>query len=84
MDTSYEQVLALLAAGDWESAHQIVQEDGSTSGSWAHGFVHLMEGDRSNAGYWYRKAGRALPEEVDVAAEIKALARSLEGRSDGR
>ena len=68
-----------LDAGDWEAAHEIVQNDSTANGSWAHGIVHIMEGDLRNAGYWYGRAGRALPgsgesvSETDVAAEIAAL-----------
>ena len=55
--------MELLEAGDWQAAHVIAQDDGSALGSWAHGIVHLMEGDVANAGYWYpprrpRPAGR--------------------------
>ena len=69
-----------LKAGDWQAAHGIVQEDESALGAWAHGIVHLMEGDRANAGYWFRRAERPLPAgdpEVSIAAEIDALAASL-------
>ena len=62
-----------LEAGDWQAAHLIVQQDSSTLGSWAHGIVHLMEGDLANAQYWYRRARRALPQADAVAAEISAL-----------
>ncbi len=68
-----KDAIALLEAGDWESAHSIAQRDGSPLGSWAHGIVHVLEGDLSNAGYWYRRAGRELPDNVDIAAEIAAL-----------
>ena len=68
-----------LEAGDWEAAHAIVQSDSTSNGRWAHGIVHIMEGDLGNAGYWYGRAGRAMPgsgdavSEDDVAAEIAAL-----------
>ena len=68
-----------LDAGDWKAAHTIVQSDSTANGCWAHGIVHIMEGDLKNAGYWYGRAGRALPgsgEAVSgdaVAAEIAAL-----------
>ena len=32
-----------------------------------------MEGDRSNAGYWYRRAERDLPDDVEIESEIVAL-----------
>lgn len=64
-----------LERGDWEAAHRIVQDDESALGCWAHGIVHLMEGDHANAGYWYRRAGRTLPADAGgaIAAEIAAL-----------
>lgn len=62
-----------LEGGDWEAAHGIVQQDGSANGCWAHGIVHLMEGDRRNAGYWYGRAGRELPENDAIESEIAAL-----------
>ena len=62
-----------LEQGDWESAHPLVQADTSTLGAWAHGIVHMLEGDLGNAGYWYRKAGRALPDASTVNAEIAEL-----------
>jgi hypothetical protein len=66
--------IALLEAGDWQGAHEIVQRDEeSPLACWAHGIVHLMEGDVSNARYWYRKASRSLPEHPTVAAEIAEL-----------
>ena len=46
------------AKGDWETAHNVAVEDKSASGAWVHAYLHRVEGDLSNAGYWYRKAGR--------------------------
>ena len=63
-----------LARGDWENAHAIVQDDESALGCWAHGIVHLLEGDMENAAYWYRRAGRPFPKKVDVKGEVAALA----------
>ena len=72
------QAVALLAAGDWQGAHAIVQEDEESRLScWAHGIVHLMEGDVANARYWYRVAGRVLHDNFSVEAEIAALRDTL-------
>lgn len=68
-----KDAIAFLEQGEWEAAHAIVQKDGSPLGSWAHGIVHVMEGDLRNAGYWYRRAGKELPDGVDVEAEVAAL-----------
>ena len=72
-----QQAVTHLEAGDWEAAHTIAQADETALGSWAHGIVHLMEGDLGNADYWYRKADRARPEPAEIAAEIAALKAAL-------
>ncbi len=62
-----------LEAGEWRAAHALVQKDASALGCWAHGLVHLIEGDLENAKYWYRRARRPLPHGNTAAAEIAAL-----------
>jgi len=62
---------------DWQKAHAIVQDDPSPLACWAHGIVHMHEGDFANARYWYRKAHRVFPKDFDEAAEIAALARAI-------
>jgi hypothetical protein len=62
-----------LEAGNWQAAHEIVQKDASALGCWAHGIVHLLEGDLGNAQYWYRRARRTFPHLDCVGAEIAAL-----------
>lgn len=69
--------IPLLESGDWQAAHLIAQEDPSELGSWAHGIVHLMEGDLKNAGYWYGKAARELPDVSETDSEIAALKAQL-------
>jgi hypothetical protein len=70
--------LRLLQEGDWRAAHEIVQEDEESRLScWAHGIVHLMEGDVPNARYWYRVAGRVLRQDFSVETEIAALSETL-------
>ena len=49
------------AKNDWEGSHDIAQEMHTNLGSWIHAYLHRKEGDEFNAGYWYRKAGRAFP-----------------------
>ena len=75
--------LAHLERGDWRAAHEIVQQDEeSPLACWAHGIVHLMEGDLPNARYWYREAKRAFPAK-GATAEIAALRRSLQEKIRG-
>ncbi|HEY2509277.1 MAG TPA: hypothetical protein VGI39_00340 [Polyangiaceae bacterium] len=68
----------LLAAGDWQAAHLIVQDDPSPLAAWMHGIVHLLEGDASNAHYWYERAGRAFPAGSNVKQEIEAAREATE------
>lgn len=68
------RAVGLLERGDWRGAHEIVQKDeDSPLACWAHGIVHLMEGDLPNARYWYREAKRAFPHTPSVPEEILAL-----------
>ncbi len=66
-----------LQQGAWEKAHPIAQEDESALGCWAHGIVHLQEGDTSNARYWFGRAHRPFPEPIDIQKEVAALAAAL-------
>jgi hypothetical protein len=47
--------LLLLAAGDLERAHRLVQEASNADGTYIHGIVHRVEGDFDNARYWFRR-----------------------------
>jgi len=68
------KAIAHLEAGDWQQANEIVQRDEeSPLARWAHGIVHLMEGDQGNARYWFGQAHRRFPERPSVAEEIDAL-----------
>ena len=70
--------VAHLERGDWQAAHAIVQKDeDSPLSCWAHGIVHVMEGDLPNARYWYREAKRTFPEPYSVTGEIAALKAAL-------
>ena len=73
-----------LQRGDWEKAHAIVQNDNSDMGCWAHGIVHMLEGDMGNARYWYRRAGRSFPREPDVSVEIDALVTTFQQQAAKR
>lgn len=44
--------------GQWEEAHEIVQDMDSLMAAAVHAYLHRKEGDIWNANYWYRNAGR--------------------------
>ena len=52
------QALWYDAKGDWEAAHNIAQSsEGTKQYDRLHAYLHRVEGDTWNAGYWYRRAG---------------------------
>lgn len=59
MSDVLHQVLALLRAGQWRAAHDLVQQaPASPLSAWLHGLLHIQEGDLEDAEYWYGLAGR--------------------------
>ena|SRR5689334_2691989 len=52
------------AKGRWQAAHHIAQDIDDQTGSWIHAYLHRKEGDLGNAGYWYRRAGRAVAQDA--------------------
>ena len=67
------QALWQEAKGDWEAAHKSAQAQDDAVGAWVHAYLHRVEGDERNAGYWYRRADKPhstapLPEEWEEIA----------------
>lgn len=48
--------------GDWEKAHEIAQSESGAQAAWVHAYLHRVEGDLGNAGYWYRLACQPVAE----------------------
>jgi hypothetical protein len=48
------------AKDGWDQAHKIVQDESSAEAAWVHAYLHRVEGDLGNAGYWYRQAGQSV------------------------
>lgn len=70
------QALWLDAKGDWDGAHEKIQDDPSAQASWIHAYLHRKEGDEGNARYWYSRAGKKLPS-VTLQEEWRAIASTL-------
>ena len=51
------------ANGDWDASHRIVQQYFSAEACWIHAYLHRKEGDLGNAGYWYARANKIIPEQ---------------------
>jgi TPR repeat protein len=48
------------AKGGWDRAHKLVQDEASAEAAWIHAYLHRVEGDLGNAGYWYRRAAKPV------------------------
>ncbi|SCB37454.1 hypothetical protein GA0061099_1005650 [Bradyrhizobium yuanmingense] len=66
------------AKGDWDRAHTIVQDESSREAAWVHAYLHRVEGDLGNAGYWYRQAGQPAAKD-SLEAEWERIAATLLG-----
>jgi len=73
-----ELLLALWheARGDWDKAHDIVQDIHTSDASWIHAYLHRREGDAGNAAYWYQRAGRKFPD-VSMEEEWEELVKTF-------
>ena len=56
------KALWLEAKGDWDMAHRIVQVMDNWEACWVHAYLHRKEGDLSNAGYWYGRCKKKMPD----------------------
>jgi hypothetical protein len=70
------QALWYEAKGDWPAAHRLAQAEDDAAGAWVHAYLHRVEGDLANAGYWYRRAGRPVGTQP-LAEEWAAIAAAL-------
>ena len=62
--------------GDWDKAHHIAQTIDTELGSLIHAYLHRMEGDLSNADYWYKRAGKP-PHSGSTDAEADDIINSI-------
>ena len=73
----YRKALDLARDGAWDASHNLVQKYSDPMACRIHAYLHRVEGDLGNAGYWYRRAG------VDAFSgskeeELKALYAALD------
>jgi hypothetical protein len=72
------RALWLAKKGDWDGAHRIVSDSTTETAARIHAHLHRVEGDLSNARYWYGQAHVAV-ETSTLEAEWEKLARELTG-----
>jgi hypothetical protein len=70
------------AKGNWDKAHSIAQDEESSDAAWVHAYLHRVEGDIGNAGYWYRQAGKPVasgPLEAEWEQIVRTLLKNCPG-----
>ena len=66
MDDIQKALIALKAEGlglgaAWQRAHELAQaQEGAPAYDRLHALLHRIEGDETNAAYWYRRAGEPV------------------------
>jgi hypothetical protein len=74
------QAIDSAIAGQWDAAHQIVQQcEADTTAAWIHAVLHKIEGDLGNSRYWYRRAGKLEHVPDEPTAELAVIRKELAG-----
>jgi hypothetical protein len=72
MKNIHKQALQLIQNDDWDAAHRLIQDYSDPLSCQIHGYLHRVEGDLSNASYWYQRADFTVPKNT-VAEELNRL-----------
>lgn len=76
-DLSKEQrALWLEKSGAWDASHDLCNDIADPNGAWIHAYLHRVEGDLGNAGYWYHRARKNMPT-YSLEEEWMELARAF-------
>ncbi len=71
------QALWYDARGEWDTAHDIVQQLDDVMAARVHAYLHRKEGDNWNSRYWHRRAGSEFPTGMNLADEWTLLVKSV-------
>ncbi len=71
------KALYSLQSGDGHAAHQFLQEDTTELGAWLHAHLHKIEGDPSNARYWYAQTQFANYTDYSLTEEPQMIWQAL-------
>jgi hypothetical protein len=67
------------AKGKWDEAHKLVQDEDTAEAAWVHAYLHRVEGDLGNAGYWYRQAGQPVAKDALESEWERIVSTLIEG-----
>jgi len=76
------QAIDFAGAGQWDVAHELVQQyEMDTMAAWIHAVLHKIEGDHHNSRYWYRRAGRLEHVSDEPKADLAEIRQEVTGRA---
>lgn len=65
-------------SGDWNKAHAIAQRhEGDPTADWLHAVLHKIDGDATNARYWYARTDIEYERFPDPKVELRAIFHDL-------
>jgi hypothetical protein len=68
------KAIDLALAGQWDAAHNIVQQyEADPTAAWIHAVLHKIEGDLDNSRYWYRRAGKMKTVNDEAPGELALI-----------
>lgn len=82
MDKNLLQAVDLAVAGQWNAAHEMVQQyEADTTAAWIHAILHKIEGDHNNSRYWYGRAGKLEHVSDEPTAELAQIRKEVASRA---
>ncbi len=81
MKNIHQQALQLIQNDDWDGAHRLIQDYSDPFSCQIHGYLHRIEGDFGNAGFWYSRSGLAMSDN-SLDEELNRLLTMLEKSAD--
>jgi hypothetical protein len=76
------QAIDLAVAGQWNAAHEMVQQyETDTTAAWIHAVLHKIEGDHDNCRYWYRRAEKLEHVSDEPTSELAEIRIVVTGRT---
>ena len=79
VNKEFLKAIDLALGGQWNDAHQIVQQYEDITASWIHAVLHKIEGDQDNRRYWYRRAGKLERFSDEPNAELAEIRQEVAG-----
>lgn len=71
------RILDLLREGQWNAAHDRVQQVEGLLAAWLHGILHLQEGDLEDAENWYERAAKRFRQRGTLEQELARFEAAL-------